>query len=257
MKKLAIFAAGLALLAAPALATAQARWTPPPMLFVYTDYVAPANAPAYEAAVKEAVGKVVAAPGGAKLDWIAASGSGAWYLYAFPMQSMGDMDRINQDWEAAMTAAGGPAIFATSDALLDHSAASIVAFRPDMSYMPANPSKAETEGAFRHWTYWYPMPGKAQELEAVAREFVALYTQNNMDNGWRVYQSVTGDRVPAYLVAGSGMSPADYYATAERNNAKLGDAAAALFKKAHALTARLEHLDGMMRADLAAAAFKK
>jgi hypothetical protein len=249
-------AVGLALVQ-PATAMAQGQPTTPPMLFVYNDYVAPANTAAYEAALKEGLGKVLAVPAGAKLDWIAASGSGNWYLYAFPMQSMGDMDRINRDWETAMAAAGGPAIFAKSDALVDHSGSSMVAFRPDMSYVPANPSKAEAEGTFRHWTYWYPLPGKAQELEAVAREFVAMYKANNMDNGWRVYQAITGPELPLYIVANSGMDPADYYATGARNDATLGDADNALFEKAFKLTRRVETRDGMMRPDLAAAAFKK
>jgi hypothetical protein len=258
MKKaliLGVAAAGI--LALPSLATAQEQGTPPPMLFVYTDNVAPAHMAQYEAAVKEAVGKVMATAEGAKLDWIAASGMGSWYLYAFPMQTMADMVTINQDWEAAVKAAGGPAIFAKSDLLVEYADAAIVVFRPDMSYIPANPSEAERAGNFRHWTFWHPLPGKAQELEAVAREFVALYQANNMDSGWRMYQRIIGSELPAYIVASTGMSPADYHATSDAANAKLGAEAEALFQKAFAITRRVETRDGMMRPDMAAAGLKE
>jgi hypothetical protein len=252
---LGVAAAGI--LALPSLAAAQEQPTRPPMLFVYTDNVAPAHMAQYEAAVKEAVGKMMATAEGAKLDWIAASGTGSWYLYAFPMQTMADMVTIDQDWEAALKAAGGPAIFAKSDRLVEYADAAIVAFRPDMSYVPANPSEAESTGSFRHWTFWHPLPGKAQELEAVAEEFAALYQANDMDSGWRVYQRIIGPELPAYIVASTGMSPADYYSTSEAANAKLGAQADALFQKAFAITRRVETRDGMMRPDMAAAGFKE
>ncbi|NNG16744.1 MAG: hypothetical protein HKM89_09700 [Gemmatimonadales bacterium] len=258
MKKallLSVAAAGF--LALPGLAAAQEQPARPPMLFVYTDNVAPAHMAQYETAVKEAVGKVMATAEGAKLDWIAASGMGSWYLYAFPMQTMADMVTINQDWEAAVKAAGGPAIFAKSDQLVEYADAAIVAFRPDMSYIPANPSEAESAGNFRHWSFWHPLPGKAQELEAVAREFAELYRANNMGSGWRMYQRIIGSELPAYIVASTGMSPADYHSTSEAANATLGAEAEALFQKAFAITRRVETRDGMMRPDMAAGAFKK
>jgi hypothetical protein len=219
--------------------------------------VTPDHVAEYEAATKEAVGKVMATAEGAKLDWIAASGTGSWFMYVIPMQGMADMATFNQDWEAAVTAAGGREIFAAGDKLIEYSDGAIVAFRPDMSYIPANPSEAEANGNFRHWTYWYPLPGKAQELEAVAREFAAMYQANDMDTGWRMYQAVTGPELPVYVVASTGMSPAGYHTTSEASDATLGDQDDALFQKAFSLTRRVETIDGMMRPDLAAAAFKK
>jgi hypothetical protein len=91
----------------------------------------------------------------------------------------------------------------------------------------------------------------------VAREFAAMYLAKDMDNGWRVYQGVTGPELPVYIVASTGMSPADYHSTGEANDATMGDQDDALFQKAFSLTRRVETRDGMMRPDLAGAAFKK
>ncbi len=243
---------GLAALAHAGVAAAQEAWTPPPMMFVYTDHVAPANTMAYEAASKDLIKKVRATAPGAKLRWLAASGMGSWYVYAFPMQTLADMAKIDAQWMAAVEAAGGPGIMTASAALVDHSAALIAAYRPDMSYTPANPRTAETEGQYRRYDYWYAIPGKAQDLEAVAREFVALYKANNIDSGWRVYQAVTGAELPLYVVVNSGMSPAEYDANGEKIDAMLGDKDDALFQKAFAFTRKHETLEGSTRPDLAA-----
>lgn len=241
-----------AILALPGVVAAQEQWTPPPMMVVYTDHVSPANVMPYEAATKDLINKLKATAPGAELEWLAASGIGSWYLYAVPMQSMADMDKINQQWMAAVEAAGGPGIMTAAEQLVDHTDVSIVAYRPDLSYAPANPRLAEKEGTYRRWNYWHVISGKAQDLEAVAREFVALYQANNVDSGWRLYQAITGAELPLYIVALTGRSAADYAANDERIGAMLGDKVDALFQKALAVTRRIETLEGNIRPDLSA-----
>ena len=251
-KALLLGMAAIAILALPGVVAAQEQQTPSPMYFVFTDHVTPANAAEYEAATKELIGKIRATAPGAQLEWLAASGAGAWYLYAIPMQTMADMQTIDQNWMAAIEAAGGLGVLAPSEKLVDHTSGQLAAFRPDLSYTPSNPRMAEKEGQYRRWDYWYATPGKAQDLEAVAREFVALYQANNMDSGWRVYQAITGDELPLYIVASTGMSAADYTANDERIAAVLGDKAGVLSQKALSFTRRFETLEGSIRPDLSA-----
>ncbi len=103
---------------------------------------------------------------------------------------------------------------------------------------------------FRWQAWWYVRPGMEDDLEEVSRKYVALAADKGSDTGWRVYQAITGDDLPLYLVVSTASDIADYHANDARVRALLGEAAQKLFAEARACTRRLEHSWAMVRPDL-------
>lgn len=222
---------------------------PPSLMFVWTDHVPVANAAAYEAESKKAMAKMAETEEGKVLQFFSLSGNGG-YSYVLQLADMADFSKKSQEFMAATVAAGGMQIWDAANQLVDHGSGQLIVLRSDLSYTPAEPRAEEATGQFRGYDWWYVRPGHEEAIEGVARRLVALYTEKNIDTGWRVYQAVTGDDLPLYVVTSTATNAADYHANEGRVGALVGEAAQQLIQEAQSHTRRVESTTAMMRPDM-------
>ncbi len=221
----------------------------PTFLYVWTEHVPLANAPEYEAEVKKVMAQIAETEEGKKLHYFALSGSGA-YSYVIPMEELGQFAQKNQEFMAAVEAIGGMKVWDAAMRLVDHGSGQLLVSRPDLSYRPAEPREVEATGQLRVHEWWYIRPGHEMAIEEVARKVAALYAEKEIDTGFRIYQAVTGDDLPLYLVTFTAADAADHYANEARVNELLGEAGEKLLEEARASARRVETTMATMRPDL-------
>lgn len=227
----------------------EAAAKPPPMFFVWTDHVPMSNAAAYEAETKKVMAKMAETEEGKKLEFFTLS-SPSGYAYVLRLADMADFSKKSQEFMAATMAAGGMEIWGASNALVDHGSGQLIVLRPDLSYTPAEPRAEEASGQVRVHDWWYVRPGHEQAIEELAKKVVAVYKEKNIDTGWRIYQAVTGDDLPLYLVTSTATSPADSFTNEERIAAIVGKEAQKLLAEAASHTRRVEQTMSRMRPDM-------
>ncbi len=221
----------------------------PTFMYVWTDHVALAHAQDYEVEVKKVLDQMRATEEGKKLQYFALSVPGS-YMYVIPMASLADFSKTNQAFMEATNAVGGMKVWDASQKFVDHGSGHFIVSRPDLSYKPAAPREVEKTGMYRHHEWWYVRTGHEMEIEAVAKKVAALYAEKEIDTGFRIYQAMTGDDLPLYLVTFTAADPADYYANEARIDGVLGEEATKLIQEAVGLARRLERTSAMMRPDL-------
>jgi hypothetical protein len=242
----------LGLLGLPGLASGQEQEAPP-MFWVYQERVKPAMTQEYEAATKDLI--ALFESGGeatASLGWTTISSMENGYYYVMPIESFGGLDEAFGEWMTAVQAVGMDAfreVDSRTRAAMNYAEASVIALRPDLSYLPETVA-LDPEKPYRKYWWWYLTPGMEDDFEAVAKEFVELYAANNIETGWRIYQGMLGGEMPMYLVVDRAESPYDYAARDKEVMEILGDEAQALGMKAVKTARRIEESDGWFRPDL-------
>lgn len=250
MKKLALtLVAALPLLWAAAPAAAQ-QDGPPRMYHIYQDFVTAAMIPEYEAAAREFVQTLAATPD-VNVSFMALSGPEVGYIYASPLESFADLDQMNRNWEAALSATGekGAKAMAQASKAVNHSASFVMVLREDLSYR-LETTEISADMPYRHYSWWYTIPGKEMELEAVAKEFAQLYESNGIERGWRILQAANGPDLPLYLVIFNATDMASYHATSAEIDERLGDADDELLQRAMRTARRVESSYSFVRPDL-------
>jgi hypothetical protein len=226
----------------------------PEMYCVIKDIVKPALTEQYEAAIKKMISEYKAYQiDPEKVHWKAVSGPEIGYVYVMPMENWASMDTMWANWmetveiigEERFTEMMAPATEATEEVQWFH-----VLRRADLSYVPENPRLAKEEIEYIHYGFYYVLPGKEKEIEAIAKEFVDLYQSKGIDTGWSLYQSLTGNDLPVIVVAQGAKSEADYHANRARLHELLGEEAKMIGKKVGATIRKSEYKDGYTRPDL-------
>jgi hypothetical protein len=252
MKKLPLFALGtipLLGLAAPA----AAQDAPPQMYFVIQEHVKPSMTMEYEAASKDFIKMLSAAPieaGSVQFQTIMSPEMG--YTYAIPVQGFSGVDKAFGAWEGAMRAVGEEkwmAMDAKSKKAVDYYETSILAMRPDLSYNFEG-TAISGDMPFRKYFWWHVIPGKELEAEAVAKEYAALYRAKEMEHGFRIYQAVMGPDLPMYLVVQSAKNEAEFTAREQGMEQMLGEEGMKLQQKSMAVTRKMVIQEGWVRPDL-------
>lgn len=252
MNRFALFGSAAALaLAAPSVAAQEQG--PPQMLYIVQDFVKPAMLQQYEANTKAFLKDLAATPKATEtIRFTAVSGMEVGYIYVVPVSGWADLGKAFENWEAASKAMGQEKWgehMARGAGAVDHSATSMIVLRPDLSYKIEG-TALTPERPYRHYSWWYVIPGKEQAIEAVAKEYVALYRSKGIETGWRIYQSVVGPDNPMYLVVAAASDPAAYQAEQKRIATLLGQAGRDLSNKAMQFARRVEQNDSWIRPDL-------
>lgn len=162
------------------------------------------------------------------------------------------MDKVWQDWETTIDAAGRDkfmAIQGKASAATDHGESFVLMLREDLSYLPET-TALTAERPYRIYHYWYALPGKEQQVEAVVKEYVQLYKSKGLTSGWRIYQTIMGPDIPMYVVVETAKDPAEYYANEMKVRSALAEAGQKLDEKAMQYARRAEIWDGWIRPDL-------
>lgn len=233
-------------------ATAQDQG-PPQMYYIVQEFVKPPMMQQYEAAGKAFL-KDLAATAMAKetIRFTTVSGTEVGYIYVVPVNGWAGLGKAFQDWEAAGKAMGQEKWMqhmARSSVAVEHSATSVLMTRIDLSYLPET-AALTPDRPYRHYTWWYVIPGKETDIEAVAKEYVALYQSKNIKTGWRVLQAVVGPDLPMYLVVSTAANEAAYFAEEQRIRDMTGGEWQRLNEKAMQFARRLEINDSWIRPDL-------
>lgn len=248
-------ATSLLALGGSAVAGEEQHETGTPQLFsIYNDIVKPSHREQYEAAMRHMISEFTAYQlDPEKIHWKAISGPEIGYLYVMPIERFADLDQAHANWMEALDIIGKEnfeEILAPAMEAMERVEAFQVMRMPEHSYVPEHPRLQKEDIGYVHYIFLYGLPGKEQELEAIADEFVELYRDKGIDTGWSFYKSLTGSDLPLYVVAHGAKDEADYYANRERLKKLIGEEAEKIGKKVGATIRRMEFKDGYPRPDL-------
>lgn len=238
-----------------ALSTAFAADMPKPELYlIHEELIRPESMPAYESAAKDFMAalaeKKVSSPA---LTWNAYITDDLHYLYVMPIASFAALDSSPAEWDKAKAAVG-----ADRWSTLERRGAAatssynefVTMHRPDLSYIPANPRLKPEEERFIQLNFYYLLPGKQSEAEAISRDYVALFKQKNISDPFSIYMGVMGNDLPVVVAVIPAKSAADQIAAEERINAALGADLLPLQARAMAVTRRFDRRTATFRPDL-------
>lgn len=178
------------------------------------------------------------------------------FVFALPLESFGRMDAVMGEF-MAMEEAGGEAWRETMRSGAAATVAtdeSIILYRPDLSYRPAEPRITTEEVTAYRWDFYYLQPEAAREAEAIARDVAALYREKGVRDPYSVFQSILGSDMPYLVVSIPGKSAADIESRLAEVESKLGEAWLPLQERIHGATRTFVRKYAQERPDLSIAA---
>jgi hypothetical protein len=122
--------------------------------------------------------------------------------------------------------------------------------RNDLSYKPEYGLNMGEGLDYRHLDYFYPVPGKEDELMVLIKEYKKLYETKKIEEGFRVYMSSVGTDMGMVMFVQPAKSRVDFATLSDKQDEILGKEAQALWDKLLKITQKFEHHDGVMRPDL-------
>ena len=256
MKKLLVFglAACVTAFGAVVFAGEENEGPKPQMFVIYKDVVHPSKTTEYEAAIKHMISEFTAYNiDPEKMGWRTVNGPEMGYVYVMPVENFAGIDRMHKDWEAAMDVIGAEKMEAMMTAVtetMDHVEVFHVQLRADLSYTPEETTLKPEDVKYVQYGFYYVMPGKKKVMEEVARQFAELYKANNVGTGWSIYESVTGNDLPLFVVAHPARSQAEFYEQREALKTLFGEDSKKLSEKVMQAVRRVELKDGWIRGDL-------
>lgn len=173
-------------------------------------------------------------------------------VYAMPMSSFADMDRVGAEF-MAMEKAGGDAwhqLMQQNGSAVEKTDEWVVMRVADASYEPAEPAVTMEDAKVYRWDYYYLQPGMEAEALQIARDVKALYQQKGLHDAWDVYQAVTGGDLPFLVVSSPGQSVADVEARNAAAQAAIGDAWAPIEQRIQKAVRRTSSKYAYLRPDL-------
>ncbi len=248
----ALTAAGV--LGAGSFAADEQEGQKPQMYCIYKEVVQPSKTKQYEAAIKNMIAEFKAYDIDPEMvNFKTVFGPEMGYVFVMPIENFAGMDTMHENWEAAIEKIGKDRfreMVAAAEDAIDHIDVFHIMRRPELSYVPENPRLTPDEIQYVHYGFYYPIPGKQEELEDVARKFVELYKSKNISSGWSIYQSLTGTDLPLLVVAHAAKSESDYYSERVKLKELIGEEGEKLGQQANALVRKVEFKDGYIRPDL-------
>jgi hypothetical protein len=253
MRRIAV---ALVLFALPLVSALAADPPPKPDLYVlHEETVPPAMMARYETVTKEMLGvlaeKNVTNPSIAFNTYMT---SDMHYLYASRLQGglsgleamynawMSLPDTIGKEKFKDLESRAAPTMSSYSD--------TIVMRRADLSYQPANPRLKLAEHLYNRLQFYYLLPGKESEAEAICKDYAALFKSKNMTDGFTIFMATMGHDLPLLIASIPAKSVADFAAMDEKTNATLGNDLRVLQARALAITRRFEIHEAWYRPDL-------
>ena len=129
---------------------------------------------------------------------------------------------------------------------------SIIQRLPDQSYVPAEPRLESGRVRYYHYGFYYVIPGREPEVEALGQEYLKLFKAKGIKNGYTVYKGVMSADLPHYFVSEGALDAADFAAEDAKTAAAVGPELQALGARLMALTRRYETREAVPRPDLSA-----
>ena len=176
------------------------------------------------------------------------------FLYSFvaPIPNMAGMDAINGDF-GALAQAAGPAfsdLNKRSGVAIERIDEAVIQRMPELSYAPAEPRLESGRARYYHYGFYYVIPGREPEVEALGQEYLKLFKAKGVKNGYTIYKGVMGAGLPYYFVSEGALDAADFEAEDAKTAALVGPELQALGARLMALTRRYETREAVPRPDL-------
>lgn len=229
------------------IALAEEAAAPPQYLNIFTAHVKLGHQAQFESNVKDLWAAMKETGADFPIFVNASASSPGDYNFVTFLDSMADLDTQRAAFNKAFAKLEPPP--AGQEPPTTGNESQIIALRQDLSYQPENPRLAEGEAQFANIIYLYVNPPNAPAVAEAITSFVALNRKHGIGDGFGVSQNVTGEG-PVFGIRTLAKSQADFYAQAEKNQAKLGEEAVALRMKVGTMLKRIEYSSSIRRADL-------
>jgi hypothetical protein len=240
---LALFTTALA--AQPPAAVAQEGY------YVYREHVKPSMTTEYEAVTSEML-DAMAAAGIDDIEFATISGPEIGYVFAIPVDGVQGVADFFTGWETSMSKIDADrmaSLEARSSKAVEYAETSLIVLRPDLSYLPES-TQISADQPFRKYHWVYVTAGMESVFEEVARDYVAMWSENELDYGWRIYQAVMGPELPMFLVVENATSEAEYVGITAEIQKKMASQTQKLGEKMQQATRKLEINEGWVRPEL-------
>jgi hypothetical protein len=234
--------------------TAGSTQTPAPQYFVlHQEKARPSMVKEYESTTKEFITLVKANK--AKMphfSFNAFVSPDFTYSYVSPIPNLAGLDAINADFGALAQAAGA----ALSDlnkrggVAMERVDEAIIQRLPEQSYAPAEPRLESGRVRYYHYGFYYVIPGREGEVDALGQEYLKLFKAKGVKNGYTIYKGVMGADLPYYFVSEGALDAADFQVEDAKTAALVGPELEALGARLMALTRRYETREAVPRPDL-------
>lgn len=224
-----------------------------PMYVIHEEGVKPSRAMEYEAANKDfqaIVKKNLAAM--PSFRYTAVQGEDFTWYFVAPIKGFAGMDAIGKDFAALAQAEGARFgdLMKRANATLEYSKDWVVMELPAVSYQPATPRLKREELTFFRYDYYYLMPDREADADALAAEFAALYKSGNVPNGYRLFKGIAGIEGPVIIVETGAKDAVDLHTSEQKDRTTLGEALQKLSARAFSLTRRFVSKNGLLRSDV-------
>jgi hypothetical protein len=213
--------------------------------------VKPSMIAEYEAVVKEVVS--LNSQYKATYIWYGMNADDFHYHFFIPVENLADVDKMfkeDSELEKKMGEEKSKEIGKRFAGTYEYVREFMIYHRPDLSYTPESPRLQSEEANYRQWIWYYILPDKEKEFQEILKKFVILAQSKNVSDGYNIYSGGIGMDVPAYLVAFSAKSAADFEAHYEKTWELLGEEGKELLQKLVALTREREVQTGWFRPEL-------
>ena len=174
------------------------------------------------------------------------------YSYVSPIPNLAGMDAINGDFGALFQAAG-PALSDLNKrggVAMERVDEAVIQRLPELSYAPAEPRLESGRARYYHYGFYYVIPGREPEVEALGQEYLKLFKAKGVKNGYTIYKAVMGADMPYYFVSEGALDAADFETEDAKTAALVGPELQALGARLMALTRRYETREAVPRPDL-------
>ena len=234
--------------------TAGGTQTPAPQYFVlHQERAKPSMVKEYESTTREFVALVKANK--AKMphfSFNAFVSPDFTYSFVAPIPNMAALDGINADFGALAQSAGASFLDLNKrgGTAMERVDEAIIQRLPELSYAPAEPRLESGRVRYYHYGFYYVIPGREPEVEALGQEYLKLFKAKGVKNGYTIYKAVMGADMPYYFVSEGALDAADFAAEDAKTAAAVGPELQALGARLMALTRRYETREAVPRPDL-------
>ncbi len=205
--------------------------TAPIMYSVHEDIVKPSMNAKY----RETVKKLKAACELHKLNfsWNSVAFDDGSFRHLSPIKGFAELEKNPfADLETKMGKEALGKLWAEFDECLESQSDFVMVTLPQFSYL--SPTDADTH---RDIMYWYPLPGKGAEAEAILAEWKKLYETKKTGDGYLVLRVAFG-REQIYSIVSWGKDAADVVAKSKKTWEIIGDEGYKLWLRTLAITKR-------------------
>ena len=126
----------------------------------------------------------------------------------------------------------------------------LLTLRNDLSYKATVGLDPEEGLNFRHFDYYYVVPGKEDEMIEILKEWKALFEAKNIEQAYRVYIGGIGTHYQTVIMVKPDKGRVEWAISSDKRNELGGEEWDKLLDKTISIVQKFDHMSGRMRPDL-------